>query len=152
MQEALTGARVFAVEGGPETAAAVVSGRASGSRDRWTRAPAFPEALRAVVRSATDPDPRQRPTMAGVHEAMARLVERRGSLAPGGEPAAAAGGARPRDRRGRSPARPAHRLRREPVRGRAARCLAPTIAVVVVALALAGAGWLGFRANGPAPR
>jgi serine/threonine-protein kinase len=91
IHEALTGERAFSLEPGlgPAAASAAVG-------VRKLQAPAlelpaqFPERLRDLVRRATDPDPKVRPSMREVREALESLVERRGLVSEPGRLVAAA--------------------------------------------------------------
>jgi hypothetical protein len=91
IHEALTGQRAFSLEPGlgPAAASAAVG-------VRKLQAPAlelpaeFPERLRDLVRRATDPDPKVRPSMREVREALESLVERRGLVSEPGRLVAAA--------------------------------------------------------------
>ena len=91
IHEALTGERAFSLEAGlgPAAASAAVG-------VRKLQAPAlelpaqFPERLRDLVRRATDPDPKVRPSMREVREALESLVERRGLVSEPGRLVAAA--------------------------------------------------------------
>ena len=91
IHEALTGQRAFSLEPGlgPAAASAAVG-------VRKLQAPAlelpeeFPERLRDLVRRATDPDPKVRPSMRELREVLESLVERRGSVSEPGRLVAAA--------------------------------------------------------------
>ena len=91
IHEALTGQRAFALEPGlgPAAASAAVG-------VRKLQAPAlelpaeFPERLRDLVRRATDADPKVRPSMREMREALESLVERRGLVSEPGRLVAAA--------------------------------------------------------------
>jgi serine/threonine-protein kinase len=91
IHEALTGERAFSLEPGlgPAAASAAVG-------VRKLQAPAlelpaeFPERLRDLVRRATDPDPKVRPSMREVREVLESLVERRGLVSEPGRLVAAA--------------------------------------------------------------
>jgi len=78
LYEALSGQRTFSVDPGmtPAAAAAAVGVRKL-QQARQELPPAFPQALRDVVASSTDPDPAVRPSMSKVRETLQSLVDRR---------------------------------------------------------------------------
>jgi eukaryotic-like serine/threonine-protein kinase len=89
--EALTGQRPFAIPAGftPAAAAAVVGVKKLQS-PAFELADTYPERLRELVRRATDPDPKARPSMREVRESLESLVERRGSASEPGRLVASA--------------------------------------------------------------
>jgi serine/threonine protein kinase len=92
LDEALTGAHPFPVEPGLTPAAAVAAvGMRKLRHPALDPGPAAPAPIRDLVRRATDPDPRARPTMAEARRVLESLVERRaGAHPPAPAPAAAA--------------------------------------------------------------
>jgi hypothetical protein len=91
IHEALTGERAFSLETGlgPAAASAAVGVRKLQSH-ALELAAQFPERLRDLVRRATDPDPKVRPSMREVREVLESLVERRGLVSEPGRLVAAA--------------------------------------------------------------
>jgi serine/threonine-protein kinase len=91
IREALTGERPFAIPAGftPAAAAAVVGVKKLQS-PAFELADTYPERLRDLVRRATDPDPKGRPSMREVRESLESLVERRGSASEPGRLVASA--------------------------------------------------------------
>jgi serine/threonine-protein kinase len=91
IHEALTGERAFSLEAGlgPAAASAAVGVRKLQAPALELPA-AFPERLRELVRRATDPDPKVRPSMREVRETLESLVERRGLVSEPGRLVAAA--------------------------------------------------------------
>ena len=80
IHEALTGERPFALEVGLGPAAASAAVGVKKLQSKALELPAtFPERLRELVRRATEPDPRARPGMRELREALESLVERRAS-------------------------------------------------------------------------
>jgi serine/threonine-protein kinase len=79
LHEALTGERPFAVdpESSPAAAAAAIGVRKLHARSAELPA-RFPERVRDLVRRATDPDPKARPTMRDLRIGLESAVERRG--------------------------------------------------------------------------
>jgi hypothetical protein len=171
IHEALTGQRAFSLEPGlgPAAASAAVG-------VRKLQAPAlelpaqFPERLRDLVRRATDPDPKVRPSMKEVREILESLVERRGLVSePGRLVAAAPAVMMPDDVTTRvpEPTPPGHALRgaddttgpRTHGRRRLDRLRVPivatvaTVAVILVGVALASMGRRPAKepASSPAP-
>ncbi|HET6900804.1 MAG TPA: serine/threonine-protein kinase, partial [Vicinamibacteria bacterium] len=82
LNEALTGAHPFPIESGLTPAAALAT-----VGMRKLQSPALdpgegaPEAIRDLIRRATDPDPKKRPDMGEMRRVLASLVERRGGTA-----------------------------------------------------------------------
>jgi serine/threonine-protein kinase len=93
LNEALTGVHPFPVEPGltPAAAAAAVGMRKL-QQPALDPGEGTPQPIRDLVRRATDPDHRKRPTMAEARRVLASLVERRG----GGAVASTGGAAPPR--------------------------------------------------------
>ncbi|PYQ08135.1 MAG: hypothetical protein DMF82_02120 [Acidobacteria bacterium] len=91
IHEALTGERPFVIPAGftPAAAAAVVGVKKLQS-PAFELAETYPERLRELVRRATDPDPKARPSMREVRESLESLVERRGSASEPGRLVASA--------------------------------------------------------------
>src|SRR6266849_141628 len=88
IHEALTGQRAFSLEPGLGPAAASAAVGVRKLQSPALELPAqFPERLRDLVRRATDPDPKARPSMREVRES---LVERRGLVSEPGRLVAAA--------------------------------------------------------------
>ncbi len=84
LYEALVGTRPFSfAEGLTPAAAAAAVGVQKLQQGSLDPGDAFPEALRHVIRRATDPEPSGRPTMHGLHEAL-RIIPRPASSS--GEP------------------------------------------------------------------
>jgi hypothetical protein len=171
IHEALTGERAFSLEPGlgPAAASAAVG-------VRKLQAPAlelpaqFPERLRDLVRRATDPDPKVRPSMRDVREVLESLVERRGLVSEPGRLVAAAPAVMMSDdvtMRVPEPTPPGHALRgaddttgpRPHGRRRLDRLRVPivatvaTVAVILVGVALASMGRRPAKepASSPAP-
>jgi serine/threonine-protein kinase len=82
LHEALTGARPFRVEGGitPAAVAGVIAARKLESAP-FDPGPAFPDALRDIVRAATQSDPRARPSSSQLHAAL-RAIGGAGASTP----------------------------------------------------------------------
>jgi serine/threonine-protein kinase len=74
LYEALVGSRPFQVgEGLTPTAAAAAVGVQKLHQGSLDPGPDFPEAMRHIVRRATDPEPSGRPTMYGMHVALQKI-------------------------------------------------------------------------------
>ena len=91
IHEALTGERPFALAPGLAPAAASAAVGVRKLQSPALELPAqYPERLRELVRRATDPDPKARPSMREVRESLESLVERRGAAAESGRLVASA--------------------------------------------------------------
>jgi hypothetical protein len=78
LHEALTGQRSFAVDPASTPAAAAAAIGVRKLQSSSVELPdQFPDALRELVRAATDSDPKRRPTMRHVRQALESMVERR---------------------------------------------------------------------------
>jgi len=91
IHEALTGERPFALPPGLNPAAAAAAVGVRKLQSPAMELPAqYPERLRDLVRRATEPDPKARPSMREMREALESLVERRGSVSEPGRLVASA--------------------------------------------------------------